>query len=65
MQTSFPARYIYLAAAASGLIAALAIRRGMNRAAAGCANCGYSLAGLPVDAAACPECGGKIGKSTA
>ena len=61
----FPAEYICGVAAASGLIAAFAIRRGTNRAAAGCANCGYSLAGLPADAAACPECGGKIRESTA
>ncbi|HYF15528.1 MAG TPA: hypothetical protein VD971_10710 [Phycisphaerales bacterium] len=62
----FPACYVPALALITGVPSAIALRRHKKKVAAGlCADCGYSLAGLPVDAAACPECGGKIGKSTA
>jgi hypothetical protein len=61
-----PAYYLPTLAVVTGGIAAAMIRRHKKGNAAGvCAGCGYALAGLPVDAAACPECGGKIGKSAA
>jgi hypothetical protein len=61
-----PAYYIPALAVLTGVTSAVILCRHKKKIAAGlCAGCGYSLAGLPADAAACPECGGKIGKSTA
>jgi len=63
--TAVPAKYVWMLPLLTGLGAAFILHRHKKRnAAALCAGCGYSLAGLPADAAACPECGGKIGKST-
>jgi hypothetical protein len=60
-----PAYYIPALALITGVPSAVILHRHKKRNAAGlCAGCGYSLSGLPVDAAACPECGGKIQKST-
>jgi len=62
----FPSYYIPALAMITGVPSAVMLRRHKKKIAAGlCAGCGYSLAGLPVDAAACPECGVKIGKSAA
>jgi len=59
-----PANYLYLAPIATGLIAVTSLRRVKKDTSARCPQCRYSLAGLSVDATACPECGGKIRKST-
>jgi len=61
-----PTYCLYVAPAVICVGSFLALSRIKRRARIGeCGVCKYSLAGLPVDAAARPECGGKIGKSTA
>jgi hypothetical protein len=61
-----PAQYICLGAALTAIAAGALSRRQTRRCGqTQCIACGYALAGLPADAAACPECGGKIEKSTA
>jgi len=65
-RTMVPSKYFWVPPLLSASGAVFMIRRHKKRNAAGlCAGCGYSLAGLPTDATACPECGGKIGKSAA
>ena len=60
-----PLYYISALALIPGVPSAIVLRRDKKRNAPRlCAGCGYSLVGLPADAAACPECGGKIRKST-
>ncbi|HYF15544.1 MAG TPA: hypothetical protein VD971_10790 [Phycisphaerales bacterium] len=64
--TTIPASYICFVAALTGVSAALVAHRlAASFARTHCEKCSYSLAGLPADATACPECRGKIGKSTA
>jgi hypothetical protein len=64
--TTIPASYICFVAALTGVRAAVVAHRlAASFARTHCAKCGYSLAGLPVDAAACPECGNKIGAAAA
>jgi len=41
------------------------LRANQPRPGVYCEHCDYNLAGLPADATACPECGGKIGPAAA
>ena len=62
---ALPAQYLCVPPLVTGIVSVIALRRAKKRTVPLCTACDYNLAGLPADAVACPECGGKIGKSTA
>jgi hypothetical protein len=59
-QVTVPAQYLCVPPLLTAIASGLVLVRRRNQTSAPCAACGYSLAGLPVDVTACPECGGKI-----